>query len=563
MSIALIEREIERFLNSPEPEVICIRGKWGVGKTHYWNEFLRSAKKRNAIALKSYAYVSLFGIASLDRLKYAIFENKLGTDSIGIEPSIETFKSNTGSVAKQMGMKTLSTVLSLPQSKSYASAFESVSFLSVKETLVCFDDLERKGDSLPMKDVMGLISNLREQKKCKVVLILNDDQLESGDAKGDFKQYNEKVIDASLLFEPDPRDCVELAVKGEGEFFDILRADVITLGISNIRVIRKIERLVSRVEPLLRGFHPRVLRQAVQSSTLFGWSIHSEGDAPTLEFILQQRSSGLFGTKTKEDMSDDEKNWNDRLDNFGFVVVDEFDLELLEGMRRGYFDEEKIVERARELHIVAESQEADGSLKTAWALYHDSFKDNQDEVVETLCEAHRQFMNIVTPARLHGVVNLLKELGSTAEATALIYDYIEQHEDSRDSFDLSNIPFSELISDPEFRDLFKQKYRSFVDERSPMEILFRMAKDQVWSSEDLTLLSKLSPDDLYVLFKEYEGGDLVSIVRSGLSFRNFSNADEMMKHIYKNAEQALVRIGQESKINKIRVQNIYKVEVTD
>jgi hypothetical protein len=36
MSATLVEKEIERFLASPEPEVLCLRGKWGVGKTYSW-----------------------------------------------------------------------------------------------------------------------------------------------------------------------------------------------------------------------------------------------------------------------------------------------------------------------------------------------------------------------------------------------------------------------------------------------------------------------------------------------------------------------------------------------
>ena len=38
-----VEKEIARFLVSPEPEVLCISGKWGVGKTFSWNVFLRTA----------------------------------------------------------------------------------------------------------------------------------------------------------------------------------------------------------------------------------------------------------------------------------------------------------------------------------------------------------------------------------------------------------------------------------------------------------------------------------------------------------------------------------------
>ena len=46
------------------------------------------------------------------------------------------------------------------------------------DTIICMDDLERRGKNLSPKDVMGLISHLKEQKKCKVVLILNDEKLE-------------------------------------------------------------------------------------------------------------------------------------------------------------------------------------------------------------------------------------------------------------------------------------------------------------------------------------------------------------------------------------------------
>ncbi len=41
MSYAIVRAEIERFLRSPSPEVLCISGRWGVGKTYSWQTFLR------------------------------------------------------------------------------------------------------------------------------------------------------------------------------------------------------------------------------------------------------------------------------------------------------------------------------------------------------------------------------------------------------------------------------------------------------------------------------------------------------------------------------------------
>ena len=48
MSIKLVEREVTRFLKDPEPEFMCIMGKWGVGKTYAWTQFLKEAIARGS-----------------------------------------------------------------------------------------------------------------------------------------------------------------------------------------------------------------------------------------------------------------------------------------------------------------------------------------------------------------------------------------------------------------------------------------------------------------------------------------------------------------------------------
>ena|ERR1700733_4280109 len=90
MSLDLIKNKVRRFLSSKEPEVICISGRWGVGKTFAWMMWLKDAQRRKEIALKNYSYVSLFGITSLDEFRYSIFENSVNSDEIGIQPSLET-----------------------------------------------------------------------------------------------------------------------------------------------------------------------------------------------------------------------------------------------------------------------------------------------------------------------------------------------------------------------------------------------------------------------------------------------------------------------------------------
>src|SRR5688572_5527002 len=149
MSLQMVEAEIAKFLTTERAEVLCINGKWGVGKTYSWNRLLKNACSSHRIALKSYAYVSLFGINSLDQLKFSIFENTVAAEDAGIEASIESFQTNADAVMNRLGRKALPFLQSTPVVRNYASALQSLSFLSVRNCIVCVDDLERKGNQLP------------------------------------------------------------------------------------------------------------------------------------------------------------------------------------------------------------------------------------------------------------------------------------------------------------------------------------------------------------------------------------------------------------------------------
>ncbi|WP_164465127.1 hypothetical protein [Aeromonas dhakensis] len=165
MSIEVIKDQIFHFLSSEQPEVMAIKGEWGVGKTFSWKKFLQEANSKGKIKSDRYSYVSLFGINSLDSFKYTIFENVIKRDIIGTEASIETFKSNTTSLIESLGRNSFSLFRGAPIIKSLTPAIEAVSFLSLNNILICIDDLERKGKSLDIKDVLGLVSLLKEQKK--------------------------------------------------------------------------------------------------------------------------------------------------------------------------------------------------------------------------------------------------------------------------------------------------------------------------------------------------------------------------------------------------------------
>jgi hypothetical protein len=96
MSVNVAKQEMRRVLSTRDPEVVCISGRWGVGKTYAWREQLEEARKEHGIALKRYAYVSLFGVNSLDDLKFAIFANGNDVVSPQSTPSFDAILNNIG-----------------------------------------------------------------------------------------------------------------------------------------------------------------------------------------------------------------------------------------------------------------------------------------------------------------------------------------------------------------------------------------------------------------------------------------------------------------------------------
>ena len=147
---------------------------------------------------------------------------------------------------------------------------------------------------------------------------------------------------------------------------------------------------------------------------------------------------------------------------------------------------------------------------------------------------------------LNGTVRLLKYLGHEEKAEEAIRYYVDERQEERNFFDLSDYAFGDEVTEPDVRAAFDAKYQSFADDRSPVDILVRIARNRSWSRDVLLLLSKLSANDFYAMYKKQNGSDLSRVIRGSLTFECIVDAGAEMKTITANAKAALVRIGEES-----------------
>lgn len=543
MSTALIEAEVKRFLRDERAEVLCIKGKWGVGKTFAWRKWLAEVGQDGTLKSKSYAYVSLFGINSLDSLKYSIFEATVTPDYMVKGPDVSTVDAlvRKGFSLSRKSRGFLEPILALAGAKDGSEALFRSAYMLVKNQLVCLDDLERAGEGLEQRDILGLVSSLKEQRNCKVVILLNDEEI-SADQRDEFKRQIEKAVDVSLVFDPTPQEAASIALSGDTELEQMLRQRTIALKIVNIRVIKKIERLAVRLHEILEGSSSQIIEQAMGSVVLGGWAELQPNEAPTLATLKSYNRLVMSLTAGRDDNTDERPLWERRLEDYDFSHADEFDLIIFDGIRMGFFDEQALKNAAKALETSIGRQSRDNSFQRAWDQYWQDLSVPDDKLLADILQGALENLNVIDPVNMNGTIGLLRESGMSEQADELIDRYVEaRSNEGKEFFDIRDLHFmANDTVDSRLVTAFDSKRASFVDDRDPGQVLVDISGKDGWNDEDVQLLASLTAEELLAVFDAIKGPQLRRsiqfvhrLARSGIEEsatikRTFEDAVRMM-----------------------------------
>lgn len=553
MTTALLQSEILRFLSDPTPEVLCIRGHWGVGKTYAWLKYLGEAEKAKKLQVKQYAYVSLFGLNTLNDLRYAIFESTVTTDQYLAGPDIRTLEVLL-SKGMDWGRKArpfLDTIGSMLGRKEAGEALARASFLLVKGQLVCLDDLERAGDGLKQRDILGLASFLKEQRKCKVVLLLNDEQMEEEQRK-EFDRQVEKVVDVNLRFDPTSSEAVGIALDATDPLSSILTPPIVKLGIVNIRVIKKIERMARLLSVVLAPCGDAVVYQAVATVTLGGWSVLQPNAGPTIDFLRGYGEIGFSMKAVSGKLTEDEERFYRLLKDYGYNETDQLDGLILDGIARGAFDEAAILDSGYALQKLLAEQTQKDTFSAAWDQFHGDLSLDDDKLLDNLYKGALDNLTQISPLNINGTVKMLREMGRADQADELTKKYVDARGDDRRIFDLSDNHFIATAEvDPAVAKAFADKLDSFVDGREPTAVLLEMYEKQGWSPLDLELLATVTSDG----FVEFVEGLRGPEVRRVIEFLQLigRQPDKTSQKVGITVSDALTRIAAKSPLRALRM----------
>ena len=253
----------------------------------------------------------------------------------------------------------------------------------------------------------------------------------------------------------------------------------------------------------------------------------------------------------KKAESGNEARWSAILRRYGYMWTDEFDLALVESVRKGYFDDEKLEREARKFDAKLAKGRAEGALDVAWKAVDYSFEDDQDAVFDGILKSLNATIEFVNPATLNATVKLFKRFGCEADANAIIAHFVATRGAEPGLFDLRAHPFGDSIDDPDIRKAFNAK--DAEPKETPDFIALLEGPKENWSMEVIELLAAASVDDYHRAFKARRGEAHKRLVHNALHFSNVNGATPAMLEMSRKAEAALQEIGKESPFNAFRV----------
>lgn len=232
-------------LNNGEKNIILIDGDWGIGKTFTYKKYLEENSLREI-------YISLFNLDKLEDIDKKLISsymiNRINRNNIA-----------TKTVSKISNYFNIEAFDKLLENKVGFSISDVTNLLQIENLefdnniVLCFDDLERIGDKVEFKSLLGKIEQLHT--KIDIIVLCNTKKL-SKENQSIFDEYKEKVIDYTLTLDSFDSDFLEKFINKvnlNDESKKILLGIFKEYGKNNLRYLIKVMKRYQEIENLCSG----------------------------------------------------------------------------------------------------------------------------------------------------------------------------------------------------------------------------------------------------------------------------------------------------------------------
>ena len=204
---------VKDYLTRETNNALLITGKWGVGKTYFFNNILsreieKTSIKGDTSSTFTSIRVSLFGVTNIDDIGRRIFTElfprlekgiKIGK---GIAKLLLSIPITEASILKKI-LELISEIEADNGTKN------NIINSMTSRIVICFDDLERVSKDFPIENLIGCINNLTENYDLKTLIIGNTDKIN----KDEFNEIKEKLIGVEIEFDNDIKSIFDDIIK--------------------------------------------------------------------------------------------------------------------------------------------------------------------------------------------------------------------------------------------------------------------------------------------------------------------------------------------------------------
>lgn len=494
----------------------------------------------------TYSYVSLFGLQSPQDIWKSIFLNAESNKEAN------WWRKSTKSVEQNSATPTLAKIAGKYVKGVSGLDLADIAHISIKNHLICFDDIERKSDSLKVNELFGIACHLKEEKSCKVVLILNDEQL-LGEHREEFEHRFEKAIDRHIRFTPTAEESFAIVEQSAGNTdidFAYFKQCCTSLDINNIRIIKQVFQSIQSVWNLFESYPAPIKQVVIHSLTLFYWCKYGD-NSPPIEYVRDRHAIQFLRQNTEK--TEEQQKWDLLLSSYRFHSFDELDVLLLRFLENGYPDANSIKEQAKIIHRRIQNSEKIKRFEDAWARYRNSFANDDEKVLDEIYTAALDSLDAYSLMNLSSAVAFLREFGRESQADNLITAYLNHHANSESVVDFHNYSFRNEVRDAGLIAAIQDHIHKRTESRDPYKVLLDITQRHGWSEDDLEVLYPLDADDFYHLLKQNPGEELSAIVKQIFSIANHQENHPKLQAMKANAIAALKKIAADSPMNRSRV----------
>ncbi|AJQ46189.1 MULTISPECIES: hypothetical protein [Pseudomonas] len=524
MTLAHCKHALLGLIDEKENKVIALSGKWGTGKTELWKQVREATGDKQA---KEAVSASLFGVSTIAELKLKIAEGL--TDKLD-KSYLDSVK--TGVTAVKKVLKSVN---------SSFSVLDELSLLAVpymlKGRFIVIDDIERKHAKLTIDEILGFIDECVQKHDCRILLILNSDKLKDQEIWG---QIREKVVDQEIKLETSPTEAFDIAHKLTScSWPEPMRAALLPLRITNIRVIRKIIKVANQLLGQDPAIAPLLLKRVLPSISLLG-GIHYEAveDAPSKEFVLDyqaHRTSTLVSLRGKQNtplskQQQNQERWHRLMTRVGISSTDELEAMILAYLDSGIVDSTNIQHFVTDYLRKSDRLEARNKAITfeEHLSWHPQLSE-QDLIIEL--EHMLPSAGLLDMKRLSNLIPSIDQLtGDQQLGLAFIEKWRAQfqadHPDgvTEDWLHFNDHSFDQLH--PLIQDEIESARSVSLDRFTVLGLLQDLMKGNDWGISEKQFLRSVTPREFEKEIRAASGSDLQLLIQKGFDLVKDTGAPE-------------------------------------